>query len=72
MYYMRCCWMEGREGRWYKPGDAAAELSEALIECQQLAKGGEALRHYGRQVAHVIHQLPLRHHTPKMSLLFQT
>ena len=41
------------------PGDAATELSKALVERQQLTEGREALRHHGRQVAHVVHQLPL-------------
>lgn len=42
------------------PGDAAGELGKALVEGEQLPKGGEALGDNRRQVAHVIHQLPLQ------------
>ena len=52
--------MCAKEGEWHAPGDAAAELSKALVERQQLAKCGEALRDYRREIAHVVHQLPLQ------------
>ncbi len=38
---------------------AARELREPLLHAQQLAERREALRHDGRQVAHVGHQTPL-------------
>lgn len=47
------------------PSDAAAELCKALVERQQLAKRGEALRDNRGQVAHVIHQLPLQQPQPQ-------
>jgi len=48
--------------RWAMPGDAAGQLGEALVQRQQLAEGGEALRDHARQVAHVVHQRALPRH----------